>query len=76
MELSQDTLTVVMFVLSSITAGLASLLTFLFKRTSVNERNLMQHKLDAAEKYVQKKEINDLGLRLESKVEELLKKVD
>ncbi|BFM50559.1 MULTISPECIES: hypothetical protein [Marinomonas] len=75
MELSQATMTVVMFLLSSVTAGLATFLTFLFKRTAANERALMQHKLDAAEKYAHKNEINDLGLRLESKIEELFKKV-
>lgn len=75
MELSQATMTVVMCLLSSVTAGLVTFLTFLFKRTAANERDLMQHKLDAAEKYAHKKEINDLGLRLESKIEELFKKV-
>lgn len=75
MELSQATLTVAMFVLSAITSGLVAFLIFLFQRTASNERDLMQHKLDAAEKYAHKNEINDLAGRLERKIEDLFKQI-
>lgn len=75
MELSGPALTIIMFVLSAIVSGLIGFLTFLFKRTSANERDLMQHKLDAAEKYAHKEEINGLASRLERKMEDLFKQV-
>ncbi|MDE8603896.1 hypothetical protein M3I01_013415 [Marinomonas sp. RSW2] len=75
MELSQAALTVAMFVLSAITSGLVAFLIFLFQRTASNERDLMQHKLDAAEKYAHKNEINDLAGRLERKIEDLFKQI-
>lgn len=75
MELSQAALTIAMFVLSAITSGLVAFLIFLFQRTASNERDLMQHKLDAAEKYAHKNEINDLAGRLERKIEDLFKQI-
>lgn len=75
MELSQATLTIVMLVLSAVTSGLVAFLIFLFQRTTSNERELMQHKLDAAEKYAHKNEINDLAGRLERKIDDLFKQV-
>lgn len=75
MELSQATLTIALFVLSAITSGLVAFLIFLFQRTASNERDLMQHKLDAAEKYAHKNEINDLAGRLERKIEDLFKQI-
>ncbi|RBO83436.1 MULTISPECIES: hypothetical protein [Marinomonas] len=75
MELSQAELTIVMFILSAVVGGLGGFLAFLFNRISANERGLMQHKIDAAEKYAHKNEINDLAGRLERKIEDLFKQV-
>lgn len=73
MELSQATLTIALFVLSAITSGLVAFLIFLFQRTASNERDLMQHKLDAAEKYAHKSEINEIAGRIERKMDDLFK---
>ncbi|MEO9655905.1 hypothetical protein [Marinomonas sp.] len=75
MELSGPVLTIIMFVLSLVVSGLLGFLTFLFRRTAANERDLMQHKLDAAEKYAQKEEINGLASRLERKIEDLFRQL-
>ncbi len=75
MELSPATMTIIMFVLSSVTSGLVGFLIFLFQRTSRNERELWLYKLEAAEKFAHKEEINTLAARLETKIEELFKKV-
>lgn len=75
MELSQAAMTVGMFVLSAVVSGLVGFLVFLFKRTAENERALMQHKLDSAEKYAHKQEIENLAGRLERKIEDLFKQI-
>ncbi|AWX99510.1 hypothetical protein A8139_05525 [Marinomonas primoryensis] len=75
MELSSGTMTIIVFVLSSVTSGLIGFLIFLFQRTSKNERDLWLYKLEAAEKFAHKEEISVFAIRLETKIEELFKKV-
>lgn len=75
MELSQAALTIALFVLSAITSGLVAFLIFLFQRTTNNERDLNRHKLEAAEKYAHKNEINEIAGRLERKMDDLFKQL-
>ncbi|WP_421848319.1 hypothetical protein [Marinomonas sp.] len=75
MELSPATMTIIMFVLSSVTSGVVGFLVFLFQRTSKNERELWEYKLKAANEFAHKGEIDRLAARLESKIEDLFKKV-
>lgn len=75
MEWSQAAITIVMLVLSTTVSGLLGFLIYLFRRTAFNERELMQHKLEAAEKYAHKNEINELANRVERKIEDLFKQL-
>lgn len=75
MELSQAAISIMMFALSAVVSGLVGFLVFLFRRTSENERAIMQHRLDSAEKYAHKNEIEALGNRLERKIDELFKQL-
>lgn len=75
MELSQASISVLMFALSAVVSGLVGFLIYLFKRTTENERAIMQHRLDSAEKYAHKNEIDALGSRLERKIDDLVKQL-
>lgn len=75
MELSQAAISIMMFALSAVVSGLVGFLVFLFRRTAENERAIMQHRLDSAEKYAHKNEIEALGSRLERKIDELFKQL-
>lgn len=73
MELSQAALNIVVFILTTVVSGLVGFLGYLFRRTAQNERELMQHKLDASEKYAHKSDINEIAGRLERKMDDLFK---
>ena len=75
MELSQAVISILMLGLSTVVSGLVGFLIYLFRRTSENERAIMQHRLDSAEKYAHKNEIEALGSRLERKIDELFKQL-
>ncbi len=75
MELPPAVISILMLALSTVVSGLVGFLIYLFQRTTANERAIMQHRLDSAEKYAHKQEIIDLGTRLERKIEDLFKQL-
>lgn len=75
MEFPSAVISILMLALSTVVSGLVGFLIYLFQRTTANERAIMQHRLDSAEKYAHKNEIEALGSRLERKIDELFKQL-
>lgn len=82
LELSMQSISVILTVVNMVLTALVAVLVYLFRRTAANEKSLNDFKLEVANKYAHKadmaelkQQLNDLFLRLEDKIDDLGDKV-
>ena len=74
MEISPQVTALIIYVLGLLQTLLMGAFTYLHSRIVRNERELMEHKLESSEKFAHKADIDNLGNRLEAKLDQLADK--